>query len=264
MKPKLLAIFNFLSVLITIFVSYYTQTIKLNGNTMGSLSEEYLNLFTPADYAFSIWGIIYLGLLTFSGYQLYQVFGPKNDLKFLKQIKLWFVTANLANAVWVVVWLYEYTGLSVVIMVLILCSLLKIILNTNMERWDAPLKIIAFSWWPICLYAGWIAVATIANIAAYLAKIGWSGGIFSETQWTIIMIVIAAVLNIIMIYARNMREFAAVGIWALFAIFMRHSSEENGIAYVALGGAILIGLNAAYHGFINRKQNPLHRLIHKN
>ena len=83
MKPKLLTILNFISVLITLFVSYYTQAIQLNGNTMGSLSDEYYNLFTPAGYAFAIWGVIYLGLLAFSGYQIYQAFGPKNDLKFL-------------------------------------------------------------------------------------------------------------------------------------------------------------------------------------
>jgi hypothetical protein len=261
MKPKLLTILNFISVLITLFVSYYTQAIQLNGNTMGSLSDEYYNLFTPAGYAFAIWGVIYLGLLAFSGYQIYQAFGPKNDLKFLQQTNLWFVIANLANAAWVIVWLYEYTGLSIFFMLLILFSLIKIILNTNMERWDAPLKIIAFSWWPICFYAGWIAVATIANISAYLAKIGWDGAIFTEIQWTIIMIIGATFLNIIIIYTRNMREFAAVGIWALFAIFMRHNSEENLIAYIALGGAILIGINIAYHGFVNRKQNPMYRLM---
>ncbi|MDN3595732.1 tryptophan-rich sensory protein [Zunongwangia endophytica] len=261
MKPKLLAVLNFISVLIALFVSYYTQAVELNGNTMGSLSKEYFNLFTPAPYAFAIWGIIYLGLLSFSGYQIYQAFGSQNDLKFLQQTKLWFVLANLSTSAWVIFWLYEYTGLSVFLMFLILFSLIKIILNTNMERWDAPLKIIAFSWWPICFYSGWIAVATIANISAYLAKIGWNGGIFSEVQWAIIMIVVAAILNIVMIYTRNLREFAAVGIWALFAIYMRHSEEQTLIAYVALGGAILIGINCAYHGFINRKENPMYRMF---
>ena len=263
MKPKILSVLNFISVVITLFVSYYTQAVKLNGNTMGSLSHEYFNLFTPADYAFAIWGIIYLGLLAFSGYQIYQAFGSKKDLQFLQQTKFWFFLANLANAAWVVLWLYEYTGLSIFLMLLILFSLIKIILNTNMERWDAPFKIIALSWWPICLYSGWIAVATIANIAAYLAKIGWNGGIFSEVQWTIIMIVIATIVNIVIIYARNMREFAAVGIWALFAIYMRHSEDQTLIAYVALGAAILIGINTAYHGFINRKQNPMYRMMNK-
>ena len=263
MKLKLLAVLNFISVIITLFVSYYTQAEKLNGNTMGSLSHQYFNLFTPADYAFAIWGIIYLGLLAFSGYQLYQAFGPQTDLRFLQQTKFWFVLANLANVAWVIVWLYEYTGLSIFLMLLILFSLIKIILNTNMERWDAPLKVIAFGWWPICLYSGWIAVATIANVAAYLVKIGWSGGIFSQEQWTIIMIVVAAILNIIMIYTRNMREFAAVGVWALIAIYIRHSNLHSLIAYVALGSAILIGLNASYHGFINRKKNPMYRMMSK-
>jgi len=258
MQPKILASLNLISVIFTLFVNYYTQAIKLNGNTIGSLSEKYENLFTPAGYAFSIWGLIYLGLLIFSIYHIYQAFGPKKDLKFLQQTKLWFFITNLANASWVIAWLYEFTGISILIMLVMLFSLIKIILNTNMERWDAPLKIIAFNWWPICLYSGWIAVATIANFSAYFAKIGWEGSFLSEVQWTIIMIVIAVILNIVMIYTRNMREFAAVGIWALFAIYIRHNGELNTIAYTALSGAILIGVNVAYHGFKNRKTNPLY------
>ena len=100
---------------------------------MGSLSDEYYNLFTPAGYAFAIWGVIYIGLLAFSGYQIYQAFGSKNDLKFLQQTSLWFVIANLANAAWVIVWLYEYTGFSIFFMLLILFSLIKIILNIEMQ-----------------------------------------------------------------------------------------------------------------------------------
>jgi len=257
MQPKTLASLNFLSVLFTLFVNYYTQAIELNGNTIGSLSAKYDNLFTPAGYAFSIWGLIYLGLLIFSIYQIYQAFGSKEDLKFLQQTKLWFFITNLANAAWVIAWLYEFTGISILIMLVMLFSLIKIILNTNMERWDAPLKIIAFSWWPICLYAGWIAVATIANFSAYFSKIGWDGGFLSEMQWTLVMLAVATILNVAMIYTRNMREFAAVGIWALFAIYIRHSGELPILAYSALGGAVIIGIYAAYHGFKNRKTNPL-------
>ena len=80
---KRLAVLNSISVILVIAVSYISQTGIINGNTMGSLSAEYYNLFTPAGYAFAIWGIIFLGLLIFSGYQLYQAFCPKNDLDFL-------------------------------------------------------------------------------------------------------------------------------------------------------------------------------------
>ncbi|MDQ7916191.1 tryptophan-rich sensory protein [Mesonia sp. MT50] len=263
MKPKLLAVLNFISVLLAIGTSYFTQAFQLNGNTIGSLSKqpEYANLFTPAGYAFAIWGLIYLGLLAFSVYHLYQVFKKKNVQAFLQQTGLWLVAANVATSAWVVAWLYEYTGLSVVFMLIALFSLIKIILNTNMERWGAPFKTIAFSWWPICLYSGWISVATIANISAYLVKIEWEIFLFTEVQWAIIMVIVATLLNLAMIYFRNMREFAAVGIWALFAIYIKQQDNVESIAYAALIGAILIGLYAGYHGFINRKTNPMFKMI---
>lgn len=263
MKPKILATLNFISVLLAIATSYLTQAFKINGNTIGSLSKqpEYANLFTPAPYAFAIWGLIYLSLLAFSGYQLYQVYKKEKVSRFLQQTGLWLVLANVTTSAWVVAWMYEYTGLSVVFMLIALVSLIKIILNTNMERWDAPFKTLAFSWWPICLYSGWIAVATIANISAYLVKIDWQPFLFTEVQWTIIMVVVATLLNLALVYFRNMREFAAVGIWALFAIYIKQQENVESVAYTALAGAILIGLYVAYHGFINRKTNPMFKMM---
>jgi len=258
---KKLSVLNFLSVILVITVNYLAQAGRFNNNTIASLSGEYDNLFTPAGYAFSIWGIIFISLLFYAGFQLYKAFSSFFDSGNILKTGYWFVIANLANSLWVIVWLYEYTLISVILMFIILGSLLKIVLNTNMERWDAPLKIIAFAWWPICLYAGWIAVASIANVAAYLSKIGWDGWIFSESQWTVIMIGIAVIVNSLMIYKRNMREFALVGVWALIAIYVRHESGNQLIAYTAIGGAILLLVYISYHGFVNRKTSPFHKLL---
>ncbi len=256
-----LTILNLLSVILVIIVNYISQTLQFNNNTIGSLSQEYQNLFTPQGYAFAIWGIIFIALLVYSGYQIYCAFFSERDADFIAETGPWFAIANFANAGWVVVWLYEFTGLSVLFMFVILFSLIMIIRKTRMELWDAPLSTIAFTWWPICLYTGWITVATIANVASYLAKIGWDGWIFTERQWTIIMILVAVIINLLIIYRRNMREFAAVGIWALIAIYVRHSDRMPVIAFVALGGAIIIGIYALYHGYLNRKTNPMYKLV---
>ena len=129
-----------------------------------------------------------------------------------------------------------------------------------MERWDAPITTIAFVWWPICIYSGWIAVATIANIAAYFSKLGWSGNPLSEISWTIIMIGIATLLNLLMVWKRNMREFAFVGVWALFAIYIRHKETLENIAYSALIGSILLLAAILVHGYKNRHTNPFEKL----
>ncbi len=259
---KRLAVLNFLSVLAAISINFLAQTGRINGTTIGAISAKYSNLFTPADYAFSIWGLIYVSLVAFTVFMLHQAFTDGKYTAFIKNTSIWFIVANLGSGLWVIAWVYDYIGISVVLMFLILAKLLKIILNNDMETWDAPFKVIAFYWWPICLYSGWISIAAIANMAAWLTDTGWDGTLFSEVEWTLIMIGVAVIINLLIIYLRNMREFAAVGVWALTAIYIRHINEQELIANTALAAAIIILLYITYHGYINRKTNPMYRLMH--
>jgi len=215
---KALQIANGIALIATIVINYLSNTGVFNGNTMKTISDKYHNYFTPAGYAFSIWGLIYIGLLAFVIYTGRGLFKKVNDEWPVLEIGWWFVTSCAANSFWVIAWLYDYIGLSVLLMIILLFSLLKIVLNTRMELDDLPLKKIAFVWWPFCLYSGWISVALIADIAAYLTKIKWNGFGISEIAWTLIMIVIAGILNLVMTWNRNMREFALAAAWALIAI----------------------------------------------
>jgi len=52
-----------------------------------------------------------------------------------------------------------------------------------------------------------------------------------------------------------------VGVWALIAIYVRHESENQLIAYSAIGGATLLLAHISYHGFVNRKTNPFHKML---
>ncbi len=256
---KFLALSNLLVILAVIAWNYLANSANIKGNTVGSLSDEYFNLFTPAGYAFIIWGPIFLGLLALGIYGVVQAFRKNGYSSFLLKMGPWLIIANLGNAAWLWFWLNEQTGISVIIMLIILISLIVLILRLNMERWDAPLVIIANIWWPLCLYSGWIAVATVANISAYLAKIEWSW-LFGEVTWTLIMIILAAGINLFMILTRNMREFAAVGIWALLAIAVRHWDSIPAIQYTALASAIVISIVVSIHAYKNRDTNPFLRV----
>jgi len=251
---------NLLSVLAAIMMSYFSQILEFNNNTIRELSLESDTLFTPIGFTFAIWGVIYISLLLMGGYHLYKTFiNDEENLNF--ETGPWFIIANLANAAWVVVWLYEYEILSVVFMLIILFSLIKLILINKMEKWDAPFSTIAFFWWPICLYSGWITVATIANISAVLVKKDWGMWGLTENLWAGIMIAIAAIINIAMIYTRNMREFALVGVWAFVGIYFKNTELAPNVSYVAIAAAILVFSNIAYHGFINRKTHPIFRMV---
>ncbi|MEB2781925.1 hypothetical protein U3A58_16140 [Algoriphagus sp. C2-6-M1] len=252
---KVYAILNLIVLIIVIFWNYWVNAKGLNGNTVSSLSTDYENLFTPAGYAFSIWGLIFLALFAQAIFFISRAFSPVKDSDFLSQIGPYLIMANIGNGLWIYMWLMEYTGISVIVMLGILASLVIIILNTNMERWDAPRPIIFWLWWPIALYSGWIAVATIANISAYLTKAGWTGGA-SEVTWAIVMIIVAVILNLFMIATRNLREFASVGVWALIAISVRHWENIPTLQWTALIGAIVLFIAISYHGYQNRTTAP--------
>jgi len=256
MPAKRYALINLASVILVLVVNGLSQSQRWNNRTIGEISDRYDNLFTPAGYAFAIWGLIFLILIAYALFQVRRTFFSTKTSDFIEQTGWWFAIANVLNACWVVAFTYDYIGMSVLIMLGILISLLQIIRKTNMERWDAPIEIIAFVWWPICIYSGWIAVATIANFSAYFVSIDLTGTEATQITWTIIMIVIAVGINLFMIAKRNMREFALVAVWALVAIFMRHQYLIDTISYTALAGAIVLFVAVAVHGFKNRSTAP--------
>ncbi len=59
-----------------------------------------------------------------------------------------------------------------------------------------------------------------------------------------------------MVWLRNMREFAAVAIWALVAIFVRHQEQYESIAYYALSSAIILFIIVSIHAYKNRDTAP--------
>ncbi|MBU1369918.1 MAG: tryptophan-rich sensory protein, partial [Bacteroidetes bacterium] len=233
MKNKILASLHLTVVSALIFWNYYSNTGAINNKTVGSVSDNLDNLFTPAGYAFAIWGVIYLGLLVLGIYMVVRAFNDDGHNAFIAKAAPTLILAHLGNAIWLWFWLNEATGISVIVMGFILIMLILTVLRLNMQRWDAPLKFIALVWWPIDLYFGWISVATIANISAYLGKLNWTGGI-SELNWTIIMISIASLLALFMIFTRNMREYAGVFIWAFIAIAVRHFDQIPAIFWTAI------------------------------
>lgn len=256
---KILQISNGIALIVTIFINYLSNTGAINNTTIGEVSNELNSLFTPAGYAFAIWGFIYLMLLAFIIYQGRSLFVKVRDDGFILKIGWWFVLSCLFNCAWVFAWLYGFTGLSCLIIFLQLFSLLKIIINNDMELNDEPIPVIAFLWWPFVFYSGWVTVASIACVASYLTKIGWDGFGISEVVWTIVMIIVATIINLLVIYKRNMREFALVGAWALIAIAVANHDKHMVIVYAGTIAAAILICASMLHGYLNKATSPIEK-----
>jgi hypothetical protein len=253
---KILPVANGLALIVTIIINYLSNTGVFNGNTMATVSARYPSLFTPAPYAFTIWIVIYISLLGFVVYQGRSLRGNEEAAIAVQQVGWWFVLSCLANCAWILAWLYDLTGLSVLIMVALLFCLLRIIWRTDMELTDPPLRTIAGLWWPFCWYFGWITSALLANISAWFTKIGWSGFGLPPAMIAIIMIILAGAVYLFMTWRRNIREAAFVGVWALVAIAVADFHRSPAVTRFAVGMAAILFVSSSIHGYMNRAFSP--------
>ena len=130
---KFLQIGNGVALVSTIFINYLSNTGAINNTTIGDRSNDINSLFTPAGYAFSIWGVIYLLLFGFVIFQGRSLFNKNKEDDFVEKVGIWFIVSCVANCAWVFLWLYGLTGLSCIAMFVMLFSLIQIIIRNKME-----------------------------------------------------------------------------------------------------------------------------------
>lgn len=253
-KNPALVILNSITFVLMLFVNYASNPGIFGNTTVAGIAHRYDTLFAPADYAFMIWGVIFL-LCT--GFVIHQWTLLKSDAKnYTQRTGLWFAISNIANALWVYCRAHEWIGLSVVLILILLISLVILVLKLRLELDEEPVRIILFVWWPIAIYIGWIIVTTIACIASWLVYIYWDGFGIAPAIWCIIMIIIAFLLYAFLIRKRNLRESAGVGTWAFIAIAIRQWNEHKNIAITAIIVSAMLAIMILQHGYKNRYYAP--------
>ncbi|MGI8544914.1 MAG: tryptophan-rich sensory protein, partial [Aridibacter sp.] len=136
-----------------VFVNYLAADGIINNKTTGELAEKYTTDITPVGYAFSIWGLIYLGLIAFS---IYQALPTQTDNYLFKKIRSVYVVNCIANCAWIYAWHYEHIPLSGLIMLILLGTLVYI--NIVLVKAESAAEIITTKV-PFNIYFGWITVA---------------------------------------------------------------------------------------------------------
>jgi len=108
------------AVVVTIAVNAAATLLPINGYSTGELSDLNPTGFTPAGYVFSIWSLIYLGLVVFA---VSQIAGSEATKRRGDRITGLVVANLVANVSWIFAWHYRLVPLSFAIMVAILATL---------------------------------------------------------------------------------------------------------------------------------------------
>lgn len=224
---------NLIFFIIMVVINALANIMPLGIGNTGSISSKYPNLFTPAPITFSIWGIIYLMVGFFMFYQ----FGLLNSNEFanglIKLIGFWFIISCIMNIGWIFSWHYDIIWLSMIFMIGLLISLIAITMNISPNALVQETGINSIPFFAkICMYAfdvylGWIVAATIANMSVLLVKVNWSRFGLSEVFWTIVVLIVGAVIGMLFIYLSGRYITSLAIIWAYCGILIKHISQSG-------------------------------------
>lgn len=215
MKNILRQIFVVLTVLATITVNVLANALPINGLNTGEISDRFQTYFVPAGYVFSIWGLIYLGLIA---YAVFQALPSQKTNPRLQATGWWVVLGGLANSAWIFLWHYEQFAGTLVAMFALLLTLIVVYLRLGTGLTKVPL---AETWavrLPFSIYLGWISVAAIANVSDVLDFIGWNGWGFSDAAWMVVVLAVVVILAGVLNFIRRDIAYTAVLLWALAGI----------------------------------------------
>src|SRR5512143_3045800 len=141
-----------LSVLVTLVVNGLANALPLNGQNTGQISDRFNVYFVPAGYVFSIWGLIYIGLIA---YAVYQALPSQRENPRLRATGWWVSLGGLANIAWSLLWNYEQLPLTLISILLLLDTLTFTYQRLGIGRTAVPQ---AEKWAvriPFSIYLGW-------------------------------------------------------------------------------------------------------------
>lgn len=204
-----------------IAVNGAANALPINGLTTGAVSDLYPNLFTPAGFAFSIWGLIYSGLLVF----LIRILTISNT-ELVGKLFPWFALNSLANMAWIFAWHHLQVVTSLVLMLVLLSSL--IYLTAELRSYTRSSKEIRFFNAVFEVYLGWITVATVANFTALLVAFNWNALGINEEHWMLIILPVIVVIALVMYVKQTSAVYLLPIIWALYGTHAKHIGVFQG------------------------------------
>jgi hypothetical protein len=213
-----------LAYILMIIANYMANALPLNGIFTADITNKlYPNLFTPAGWTFSIWGLIYFLLLLHTLYSLdiIKAFNPIDDAALLDKVGILFTATSVLNIVWLFAWHYDQMILSEIFMIALWIVLFKIVLTIKKEKYTRLqyffIKI------PFSIYFGWITVATVANTVVMLVSLDFGFFGLDEVTWVRYAIIIGALFAGFLGLKLMDLEYSFIPVWGFMGIIMNHA-----------------------------------------
>ncbi|MDQ1129421.1 tryptophan-rich sensory protein [Microbacterium sp. SORGH_AS_0888] len=193
----------------------------------------------PAGPAFSIWSLVYLGLIAYAVWQALP--GRRSDAR-QRTLGWWIALSEVLNGLWLVTAQFLTLPLTVLVIALLLVVLCRIYRRTV----STPGRAVADRMLVdgvTGLHLGWVTLATIANATAWLTRILPPVEAGAAQVWAIAVLVVVAVIGCGLVSVGGGRIAPALALaWGLTWLAVGRLADEPRSVSVGIAALVVAAL----------------------
>jgi hypothetical protein len=222
---------------------------RVEESSGGSLSAT-ATLIAPAVPAFSIWSVIYLGLVA---YVVWQWLPANTTSSRLRSTGLLAALSMILNALWLLVTQVHWLWVSVVVILALAVTLGELVRRLGSSAGVSRVERVLVDG-TYGLYLGWVSVATAANITATLVDSGVNPSI-GIAQWVAVVVVaVAAAIGVALARTLGGRIGVALAmVWGLSWIAVGRLSSEPASSVVGIAAIVAAAVVAGAAVFVRTR-----------
>lgn len=197
-----------------------------------SASGSYL---APAGPAFSIWSLIYLGLIA---YTVWQALPAQRDSERQRETGWWIAATMVLNGLWLVTAQFLTLPLTVLVIAVLLAALARVIvlLNRHSPRtWPERIVVDGANG----LHFGWVTIATVANAAAWFTQIAPADWAEQAEVWAVAVLAVVLVIGVATALVLKRIAPALATAWGLSWLAVGRLTGEPDSTVTAIAGIVV-------------------------
>ncbi len=218
-----------------------SQALTGWGLTAAEFSSSGDGTLRAAGYAFSIWGVIYAGLVA---YGVFQALPRHADRPLVTRVGWSAVVAIAGCGAWICAAGLDARWATVAIITASAAVLTVGLLRGVGGASPLDLQDRAFVLWPLSLLAGWLTIAAAINILTVLTAEGLLDGAAKVAAFTGLAAVL--MVSLAVLRTRRMPVYGVPVTWGLAAVWLAERATKADVAAAALGAAVLVAGYAAW------------------
>lgn len=192
-----------------------------------------------AGYAFSIWSLLYLGVLI---YAVRQVLPRTGESPLITRMGFPSIVAFFGIGFWIIVAAMNLKAASVGVIFAALLALLVPMLLSAREIRALPARDgdRLFLAWPLAALAGWLTIAAPLNLLTTATALDALPAAVSPTGWAVLAVVVVALVGAAVTWALRLMAYPLPIAWGLIGAFVAEQERNPTVGFTALAAAVLL------------------------